>query len=71
MSIIRNPRILGEHRGEALSPVMSMLKPKEYTVLVGKNRTKSIHQADGMLHARLRDRRGLVSLKEPEMSQYC
>lgn len=39
--------------------------------MVGKEGTKSAHQADGTPRAKLRDRRGLVSLEEPEVAQCC
>lgn len=38
-------------------------------MLVGKEGTKSAHQADGTPRAKLSDRRGLVSLEEPEAAQ--
>lgn len=50
---------------------MSLLKPQECTVLVGKDRTKRVWQADGTASANLRNEKGLVSLEEPEVTQCC
>lgn len=50
---------------------MSFLKPQEYTVLVGREGTKRVWQADGTASAKPRDERGLVSLEEPEVTQCC